>query len=428
VRLAKPRLAWLWLYVAVNLIGAAMMLSTGELIGDPKGNPVYDAGALLVATGMVVLSYILILGPLFNFLDRIKVEPLRLGDDDDETGRRIGKLLLVLQLGYMAFNLSTGVNIAGAHNEGTNSPFAILWVFIPVDTLCLIYYGVYRENRYFLPNVAVWLVSNLLRGWGGMYLAILFFEWCRATRNGRLKLRSIVIAGTAVIVLYPVVMNLKWLFRLSASGVAMSDIADALLTNAEQLDYFSMIGEGVEHIVGRLQVTSLVVEVMRLSDLLQEKFAAADFMPFWHEGLHGIILDRLFVGEKSLSIGVAFTQYGTFDWDTGALGDWNTNIGYVGWFFIAPHLIPVYLLYTVFVAFLSIYLAKKIGMSELSRDMVWFGWLCYLLPPWFAVFITFIYSLFLFLAIKVLVTRWNRRGKRAVPGRDTAIGPTLGGC
>jgi len=424
VRLSKPRNAWLWLYVAVNIIAAWMMFDSGELIGDPKGNPLYDVGALWIATSLVVLSYVLILGPLFNALDKIAVRPLNVGVDEPRVATRIGQVLIVLQLGFMAFNVVTGVNIAGSNTVGTDSPLAILWVFVPVDTLFFIYYGLYRDTPYFKPNAAIWLVSNLIRGWAGMYFFILFFEWCRGTRGKKLKLKILLLALVGVLVLYPVLTNVKWLFRLSASGVPLGDLANSLFENSSDIDYFSMIGDGIEHLIGRLQVTSLVVEVMRLRDLLQAKFAMGEFAPFWAEGLHGIIYDRLFVGEKSVSIGVAFTQYGTFDWDTAAVGDWNTNIGYVGWLFIAPHLIPAYLAYTLLLTFLSVYLLKKIGITELGRDMLWLAWLVYLLPPWFAVFTTFIYSLAVFLVIKVAVTRSLRMpGTASLPGTQPSNMP-----
>lgn len=401
----QPRLAWLGVYVAVNIIGAFMMAGSGMLIGDTAGNPLYSIGALWLATSLVVLSYLLILGPLFNFFSRIKVEPILFGADEQVIGVRIGRVLLALQLGFMLFNLATGVNIAGSNTVGTDSVFSLLWVFVPVDLLFFIYYGTYRDSKYFWVNAAVWLVSNMLRGWAGMYLFILFFEWCRAVKRGRIKLRHVLITTAVVLVLYPVFTNLKWLFRLSASGAPLGDIAQTLFDSASEFDFFSLIGEGVGHIVGRLQVTSLVVEVIRLRDLLQAKFALGEFMPFWSEGLHGIIYDRLFSSHKSLSIGVAFTQYGPFDAGLGALGDWNTNIGYVGWFFIAPYLLPVYLAYTFFLAFLAFYFLKKIGATDSARDMMWLAWLVYLLPPWFAVFTTFIYALLVFMVLKIMVTR-----------------------
>ena len=158
------------------------------------------------------------------------------------------------------------------------------------------------------------------------------------------------------------------------------------------------------HLIGRFQVTSMVVEVIRMSDLIQVEFTNGKFTPFWLEGLHGIIFNRLFTAEKYIPIGVAFTQYGDF----GAqfdVGDWNTNIGYVGWFFIAPYLIPLYIFYTFLLGFFSFYLVKKIGISESSKDMLWLAWLVYLMPPWFAAFTGFIYTLFLFLVIKLILSR-----------------------
>ena len=120
------------------------------------------------------------------------------------------------------------------------------------------------------------------------------------------------------------------------------------------------------------------------------------------EGLHGIIIERLTSGDRSNSISVDFTKY----LDTGNIfniGDWNINIGYPSWFFIAPYLSCFYILYTILLGFISFFLTKKIGYSSSSKDLLWLAWLLYLLPPWFNVFVLFIYSQIIFLLLKIIL-------------------------
>jgi hypothetical protein len=307
----------------------------------------------------------------------------------------------------MAFNLLNGVNIAGANTARSEGAFSAFWVLVPVDALFFVYYGVYREERWFYPNVLVWVLSNLLRGWNGMFLIIIMLEWCRAGRAGRLNLRLISIVLLGVLLAYPVVSNLKWFFRTYDSvGLNLSSVFASMSENLSGEDYLNLIGEGFAHIVGRVQVTSLVVEVMRLSEVLQTELAKGNFAGFWAEGLHGIVFYRLVFGAPLVPAGVAFTQYATFGWDF-VVGDWNTNIGYVSWFFIAPFLVPLYLVYTIFLGWLSWHLIKKIGDTPLSRDMVWVAWLIYLMPPWFGAFVNFIHAMLLFLLFQFVASRAN---------------------
>lgn len=402
----KPRVPWLWLFVTVNIIGALMMLDSGELIGDLAGVKLYSRIVLLWATLLVTVTYLIILGPVFNFISKIKVKSINFRASESDLGRRIGWLLIASQFIYILFNLSTGINIAGSGNSKTNSPFSMFWVLFPVDALFIIYYGTYRDNKYFYPNLIIFVISNILRGWSGIFLMVIFFEWCRAVRGRKLFIGRMVVVGIIVLVFYPLLSNLKWIIRASAGNeLSVGAIVDGIASNVGSLDYFTLMKDGFIHLIGRLQTTSMMVEVIRLSDLLQIKFAAGEFAPFWKEGLHGIVFDNLFLGEKQQLIGVAFTRYQNFGFDYD-VGNWNVSLGYPSWFFITPLLTPVYVLYTLMLGFISFYLLKKIGTSSLSRDMLWYAWLVYLLAPWLLTFTGFIYALFVFLILKIVLSRF----------------------
>lgn len=404
----NPRTPWLALYVLANIVGALIIFSTGELLGDLAGVPLFSSTALFWSTTLVVLSYVILLGPVFKNLIKIRIKAINFGPQEALFENRLGVLLVVLQIAYLAFNLATGVNIAGAGNIRTDSAFSMFWVLIPVDALFFIYYGMHRESRYFYPNLAIWLVSNLLRGWSGIFLRLIFFEWCRAARNNNLKPMRVAIIGVFVIALYPLLANIKWIVR-GAAGVDLSinQMIDAFGSLMSEQDYFLLIGDAVTRIIARIQVVSSAVEVIHLKELLSNEFLRGKFAPFWMEGMHGIAFDRLFLGEKTMSIDIAFTQYADFAWKFD-VGDWNTNVSYVAWFFITPYLIPVYVLYTCCLIFFSIMLVKKIGISQLSNDMLWLVCLIYVMPPWLGTFVNFLYALCVFLALKFTLTRTPR--------------------
>jgi uncharacterized membrane protein len=373
---------WLLVYIFANIGGALTIYNTNTLIGDVAGNPLYSVQALFLATVLVVLSYVIILWPLFGFFNKIKIKKIFHHSGDVYVGERIGKLLFILQVAFIIFNTTNGVNIAGSNNIRTTSIFSLFWVLVPIDTLFFIYYGMHRENKYFYPNLAIWLLSNILRGWSGVLMFVIFFEWCRAVRKKKVTAIRTMLALVFAVTAYPVLMTMKWLFRTSAGdNFSIFSVLSGLAEAFSGANYFSLINDGINHLIGRLQVVSMVVEAMRLSDLLQAEFSSGKFVPFWLEGLHGVIINKLLFNDQFISIGVAFTKYGNFSGSFN-IGDWNINIGYVGWFFIAPFLVPVYILYTFFLGVMSFYFVKKIGVSESSLDMLWLAWYILCLLGW----------------------------------------------
>ena len=396
----SPRTPWVAGYIFSNIVGVLIMLTTGKLIGDSAGGVVENEMALLWAMALLVFTYFFMLIPVFNFIWKIKVKATRFCVPEDVLGKRIGLFLFILQVGYALFNYINGVNTAGSIAK-TDSPFSVFFVLFPVDALFLIYYGVFRENRYFYPNLMVWVASNILRGWSGIFLFIIFFEWCRGVRNKKVTLLLTAFCVLGLLFVYPAIFNVKMAIRAAGEGgLDFNEIISIFAVTFTREDFFLLMGDGVFSLISRIQIASILVEVIRLKDTLQLEFLNANFSPFWLEGLHGVIIDRV-TGGGLISISAKFPEYANFPGNY-ELGEWNTNISYVGWFFIAPILIPQYILYTFFLAFLSIFFVKKLSNDELAGDMVWIAWLVYLLAPWLSVFVTFIYALMLFYGLKMI--------------------------
>lgn len=400
-KIRGPAVIWQWSYIFINVFATLWMFLSGELMGDAQGLPVHRSSWLVAACLVVVLSYWFILGPAFTWIERLPVARMRFGKKLASADSRLGIFLALAQVLFLVFNLVFGVNIAGAGTAHADTALGLIWVALPVDSLFLIYYACARENRYFLPNLIIYIISNVMRGWLGIFLFIIFLEWCRAAREKRFKWKYMIPLGALVLICYPVVLNLKWVLRAAAS--ADFSIVDGVSNLTDMLsvgDYLDVIGGGVMQIIARLQITSVVEEVIRYSSQVGHAFGIGVFKPFWLEGIHGIVYDRLINGNNRDPIGVAFTTIGEFGGDFD-VGSWNTNTGWVGWLFAAPIWIPFFVLYTLFLCYLCFYFAKKIGMTALLRDLVWFGWLIYLLPGWLGTFVGFLYSLCVYLGLKL---------------------------
>ena len=199
--------------------------------------------------------------------------------------------------------------------------------------LFLIYYGVYRETRLFYPNLALWLASNLLRGWTSVLLFVIFFEWCRRARAGTLRLWAVAIALVLVAASYPLIDALKWYVRSSAKNMSEMSLWDAIDTIREHvvsLDYAELFSSSLLQIVGRLQTSSSLIEIWRNIDFIRYEFELERFLPFWMEGIHGVVVQRLFYESKTMLAGVAMTKYLNYGWDA-QVGDWITNIAFPSW-------------------------------------------------------------------------------------------------
>jgi hypothetical protein len=115
---------------------------------------------------------------------------------------------------------------------------------------------------------------------------------------------------------------------------------------------------------------------------------------------------------------IGFVVAGLIDPFHAEIRSWNSNVGYVGWFYILPYQAPLYLIYTGALAILSVILAKIISRTPSCLDMVWYAWLIFLLPGWLAAFVVFVFSLMLFLLLQYLSSLVVRvTSKRAVDRR-----------
>jgi len=391
----SPTIYWLLLYISLNVVAAWIMYSSGFLVGDVSGKPVKSDEILFLALFLVIASYLIVLGPLFWFSKKVKAFPPLSPARDALAANRLGCLLILLQLGFLVFNLAYGVNVAGQKTTRDLGLLSYFWVLVPVDSLFVIYYLVYRESGFFKANFSLWLFSNIIRGWSGVFLFIIFLEYCRSYRAGKVNHFYVAILAVFVVAMYPLIYS----FKVGARTGDLSLILLNILTLLDFSHYVGQVGEGISHLVGRIQVTSMVYESISLTDDLQEGFLRGDFVPFWKEGIFGIAYDKLFHGERGLTLGVMFTEYAGLN-SGDSFGNWNTNTGLVTWFFVAPFLSPFFVTYIVFLCLLSTFLVKSMRRSPYSLDGLWFVWLIYLMPPWIGAFVSFIYALFIFIFIQ----------------------------
>jgi hypothetical protein len=390
---------WLYLYLVSNLIGVIIMLSTGMLVGDVERYVLYSNTVLFISLLIVLLSYFLLLKPVFSLMSRIKVRQYLNLQTNNRSDSIVGIIVLLLQVGFMLFNIVEGVNIAGAGSK-TQSPFSVIWIFTPIDTMFLVYYVQFRHTKIFAPNLLVYFVSNIMRGWSGVFLLVLFLEWCSMYRNRKINIKLIVLMVVIGTLMYPYLLYVKYVFRtIGMTSDGFDSFFYIFFDTMKSRSYGEFLVEGMSHIIGRFQYTSIIVELIHYRDQFAEMYQNGGFLPFWQDGLPQLTYRQLLGIKAPFNLGVEMTYFFYPHKDVELIGSWNMNPGYAAWFIITPHLSLLYILYTMFLCFMSVFLMKQFELKNHTMDVVWLAWLVYLVPGWINVFILFNYSILFMIAI-----------------------------
>jgi len=392
--LTNPRAAWLSLFLAINVIGSYIIFDGNALLGESGELPLYDRSSVLTALLMVLATYIgiqVFVLPLFLRLKITGARSFRI-----RPNRIVGITLFTLQALFIIFFTVTGTFVANS-SERLGSPLSALWVIINVDALFFIYYGFYRDSKLFWPNLIIAVVSNIIRGWTGIFIIIAFMESARLMRGGKMSVRLIAFAVLLLAIFFPVIQFTKFQTRLIASGLSQEasllELASNTSPNIQVSDYLELIAESGQQIITRIHLVSSTIVVNQKLDNFIESVEAARIVQFWKEGIYGLAFDRL-TGQLPLpNLGVALAMAITGENEV----YWNSNPGYLAWILIEPLYAPIYLFYTLGLLLIWVYVIKKLNGDTQAKDMLWFASLLYFPPGWIASCVLFTHSLLLFL-------------------------------
>lgn len=399
------RRVWLGIYVLANVIAAIIFGVQGELDGDLIGYPLTSYSVLLMATVSVVVSYLIWMGPVFNFIASVKVS------SSMERGKHpsfpsevsfMGMFVFATQAAYLIFNFQEGVNVAGSI-QTTDSVARYLWYLLVPDAVFLVYYGLYRKSHLFLPNLFLYLVSNAARGWFGIWLIVFFIEGAYRLRNGRIDWKVLIGVLSIFIAVLPVLVELKWKIRTSVvdGRVPLDELYVGVWVYLENMDWLGDFSNTVQPIVMRFQHLACVIGIIDNANVISDGLNNREYVYFFEEGIQP--LEKLIGITVVPDIHVSLLNY-LIPEQLQANSITNTHVGLVGWFWLSPHLLPLYFFYLFFISWLGIWLYKKIANEELLGDVVWFSWLGYLMNGWFAAYMQFLQALVVVFCVRYLVS------------------------
>ncbi|CAM4208397.1 oligosaccharide repeat unit polymerase [Roseateles saccharophilus] len=403
----RIRYIWLAFFLILNITYFFLILSNRQLYGEsntvspPSGETTFLLLLLLIA------SYVYFQIILFEAARKIRTKCLFESDQPpfDDT---VGKIIAVLQIGFVIYFIGAGTYVAGS-TQRDSSLLSKIWVLIPVDLLFVVFYGTYRDSKYFILNFAIWITSSLLRGWSGVVLTAIFIESCRLYRKGKLKPKYVIYGAALLATSYPFLLFFKLFIRFLAVG-GEGNLQD-FLTLYESIDVGDLLLGSLQQAFDRLQLLSSLIATYQLKDLFQFDMDKGLIAPFWYEGIHGIAFDILSGSEQKISAGQALASYlDPFSTDI----NWNANPTMAGWLFISPASMVFNILYVTALCAVSFFATMSVRRTDDSLNVIWYTWLSLAIPGWYGALFLYAYSSVLFLALHIgIVLYRNASAKNA---------------
>jgi hypothetical protein len=397
----RPAYIWIGFYLAINIAACFLILNQNKLLGEAANIDLHNTTPVVLICLVVLLTYLLILGPLFNRFFKLPATLVPSVPATQRSGRDIGLFLLCLQSGFILFVLSEGVFVAGS-SERSTSLWSQFFVFFSCDTLFLLYYAYYRDNRLCVPNLLAVIVSSLLRGWIGIFMTLAILESIRLFRRRQLSKAKIAAIVSLILLLFPFLQILKLGIRASAMGVTLdySNLISSLSSNIEIENFINIFYDTFQILVDRLQILSQNIVIFQNSEVLFEQYQSGHILPFWLDGIHGVAYHRFIGDVMPDNLGVHLAKLlDPLNIDV----NWNSNPGLLAWILIYPGISPVYVLYIFFVLYVSLIFIKGIRHRKPEvTDLVWFSWLAYLIPGWTGSLYLFLHSTIVFYLIHLM--------------------------
>lgn len=382
------------LYIFSNVYCAYSYFQEGYFDGGDFEGFVVDNLVLLLSLPLVVISYV----GLYFLLAAI-ARSVKDTDSNFEFSSAIsGVTIFAIQLVLLWYVANEGAMMPGQVTE----PSFITYfhtLFVP-DYLFLAFYALGRGSRWFLPNLAVYVTSNLLRGVSGGLALVLFFEliWM-VYRRRWLQLCLLLLL---VVLVTPLVYELRVLIRTSGAlylaatpvseifmtALGRSYASGSILTAYTELAHFLMM---------RLQHLSSVAMIAQNWDTLAWIDVNGVIAPFFSEG---ILQQQLFGGlfrDKPVLQELLVLKFLNTE-----LGSWYVHPGLAGWFFINPATFIAQVLYIAALAWLLFYLVKKNGGGRFSIQCASVYVLVFIANGWFGPFNSILHALLLILIIQAL--------------------------
>ena len=216
----------------------------------------------------------------------------------------------------------------------------------------------------------------------------------------------------ALIAIYPILDLVKVYVRVAdviEPAQAMHFMANEM-TSAD-FHWVDSFVDSAEKIVSRIQVVSHAQAISDNAAYFNRLVESGGMVPFWKEGVLGIIWDKLVGENHGPEAAQALASFIAPFLDS----SWNVNPSLTGWLTMYQGMWPLAVLYLAALCISSIMLGSLIDNRPFFRDTIWFIWLVFLVPGWIAQFVSFVLALGVYIMLALLSRLRLRTRATSVP-------------
>jgi|GEM_PF-3825605 len=383
------KFAFVLMYIVSNIWAAFDIIDKDSLIGDHAGWPAPSVSEILIALGFVISVYI---GILFLVKEKKNCKVRCPAVIQSKT---LSLTIFAIQAIFFAFVVIFSAGAAGGDMDKAGGGLRFLFYLINPDLLFIIFYAatmlVPGNVKYRKANLVLFFVSNLVRGWIGQTLVIVFLlaiNWVKTSGqdiSGK-KLVSLTFFGFIFFVLASFLMHIKIALRLGG---------DAIVEILGSLSVYDVMSTFFETLFSRLQLLSTVSFQITKKGELSRFIDEGIIGNFYTDGLPQQTIYKILGIDPGENLNLFLWKY----YIPGDFFEAQTTVqpGFVGWLYLLsmPSII-IFLCYMATLIYINLRLIKKIGGNGL-RYLSWFSIMLYLVPGWLGAYISFLWSLMVFL-------------------------------
>jgi len=396
------RFALLCIYFFSNIYAAWLFIDARATTHEFSG--------LSVAASDVLSACVLALSSLFAFALIVQPMLTRLVNSAKprltrRNSRGIGIVVLGILIAQIVFSITSGSQLAGQLNYIDN-PGALFFLIFNGDYMFLAYYCFYRESKLCPVNMVLYVISGLIRGWGGMFLIIGFLEIGR-----QLRLRqywSIFFISTALMLLAPGIDLFRNLVRAMGSDMQSAEVLSLL-----NPDVFHSLSDSsgslatvaaatAETILLRLQHIEVDLVTNTFHEHITLLYDKGLIRPFYAEGAIGKLLLQLLDERVGPDLHLFLPGY-FHGWSTYYNVGYSVHAGFGSWLGILGMSFPLVVLYACLMVVFAALLIRWNGGTREAEDVAWLMGLLFICSGWFGPYEAFLQALILLLGIEALL-------------------------
>lgn len=378
------------MYFIPNAIAVAIFGTQGIVGGDVKDIFINNNNVFLVgfAEIILILIFLFLLNLTQSFAIRHKISFL------SKREKQFGIVVLLLQIGFLFFNIVYGAGIAGEMAD-VNNPIKYVFIIFQIDYLAIVFLAFSKRKGHFALNAVIYLLSNSFRGWvAGAILNLAVVLLIRFYEEKRIPLKNFVVLVAIIVLSSPIVMQIKDVTR-AARGDALA-AAEFIDGQNDKKNALESIEDGAGRTFYRLQHISETYFLVENITAIQENYQNNKITPFYMDGFVQKFFEKQFLSRSTINNWAATELIGR---------QFNIHVGILPWLITSPFSMVFYIPYLLLLAFVATVLATKV-LGRSGGDVVFYFSFLYLMHGWLSAFIGVVIALFwvnLFLRLRFTV-------------------------